>query len=656
MDVTAEQVEIERLREELQHAHSQLKAKEEKLTLAASYGVKLLNENKTLAEQHEAMVHEKDELVQSLEEELHRLKGQAKQHAAEQEYVTDLEAENERIRRECDSWLKKAEAAAKERKELKDEIARLRNAETDADDRARVLEAKIKQQEARIQELEEQVQCSFKNDTMDEEFANAQAEIARLRGILSKLQMEKTESENMLSQLQQRYASSEELVADLRNVVEDKSEALKTARDDAERARTELQMVQAKLDSYQSSNGEMGAGLDLFSEVEDKRQALEDAVAQMKRQVSRVRKRCELAEQQRKQLQARLSVVTQLQSSKADESKLLRLEQALSQARSESHTQQRQLKKLQQQLDQSSHLLRSQHAAADGNSDNAYVQFLQTELDEKTAQIRRLTNEVQTKAFLCISESRKVREYESQLHEAERRNEQLTVEMMEKDMKLEEHRMMLEMAKVEAAAAAQLEAEEEAKQASKDKDSGAKQKQQQQSTRQPLGDASNTGPTAATPKPKARMGVAFSSPIAPVDDGKQRDISLDISAISTSSPAQVVHSGSSAANASLRLHRRARDMRRGALARASDLGADDGSDKHNSSVGSVSGSFGGDVAVSGFASTPTSSHRKHHAADSSGIACDTGVPAVPQSTVEQKITRMKISAPAEDNSVDCNTQ
>ena len=88
--------------------------------------------------------------------------------------------------------------------------------------------------------------------------------------------------------------------------------------------------------------------------------------------------------------------------------------------------------------------------------------FPLAELDDKTAQLKRLNSELQTKAFLCISESRKVRECESKLHDAERRNEQLTRDLMERNMKLEECEMILRMRQEEEeeAAAAAAEAQE----------------------------------------------------------------------------------------------------------------------------------------------------------------------------------------------------
>ena len=98
------------------------------------------------------------------------------------------------------------------------------------------------------------------------------------------------------------------------------------------------------------------------AEVEDKRQALEDEVAQLRRQTVRWRRRVDAGEQQRKKLQAQLNMMAQMQGSKADKSKLDRLEQSLSQAKSDQHMLMRQVKKLEEQLEESNRLLR--HARA----------------------------------------------------------------------------------------------------------------------------------------------------------------------------------------------------------------------------------------------------------------------------------------------------
>ena len=68
---------------------------------------KLLNENKALSEKYDTLIQEKDDAQQSLEEEVHQLKGKLRQQAAEQEYATDLEVENDRMRTEVRnfSWL-----------------------------------------------------------------------------------------------------------------------------------------------------------------------------------------------------------------------------------------------------------------------------------------------------------------------------------------------------------------------------------------------------------------------------------------------------------------------------------------------------------------------------------------------------------------------
>ena len=75
--------------------------------LLASVVQKLLNENKALSEKYDTLIQEKDDAQQSLEEEVHQLKGKLRQQAAEQEYATDLEVENDRMRTEVRnfSWL-----------------------------------------------------------------------------------------------------------------------------------------------------------------------------------------------------------------------------------------------------------------------------------------------------------------------------------------------------------------------------------------------------------------------------------------------------------------------------------------------------------------------------------------------------------------------
>ena len=114
------------------------------------------------------------------------------------------------------------------------------------------------------------------------------------------------------------------------------------------------------------------------AEVEDKRQALEDEVAQLRRQTVRWRRRVDAGEQQRKKLQAQLNMMAQMQGSKADKSKLDRLEQSLSQAKSDQHMLMRQVKKLEEQLEESNRLLRHARAGDSAAGDNGYVQFLQT--------------------------------------------------------------------------------------------------------------------------------------------------------------------------------------------------------------------------------------------------------------------------------------
>lgn len=46
------------------------------------------------------MLLSKEKEIDRLEDEVHHLKVNARQHAAEQDYVTELETENDRLRRE----------------------------------------------------------------------------------------------------------------------------------------------------------------------------------------------------------------------------------------------------------------------------------------------------------------------------------------------------------------------------------------------------------------------------------------------------------------------------------------------------------------------------------------------------------------------------
>lgn len=71
----------------------------------------------------------------------------------------------------------------------------------------------------------------------------------------------------------------------------------------------------------------MGSGLDLFSEVEAKRIALEENLIGMRSKYGLLQKKLELAEHDRRQLRQRVQMLMQMSGSRADEAKMQRLEE-----------------------------------------------------------------------------------------------------------------------------------------------------------------------------------------------------------------------------------------------------------------------------------------------------------------------------------------
>eukprot|EP01147_Barroeca_monosierra_P001212 gene1212-4423_t len=447
--ITAADVEIERLHQELENARRCIREKEEKLQLAASYGVKLLNENKTLTEQHEVMLLSKEKEIDRLEDEVHHLKVNARQHAAEQDYVTELETENDRLRREVEDMARKFDSIRRKNKEMTSEIERMSSSDSQKNRQLCTLQEKIKQLQGRINELQNQVESSIRQEYIDEDLINARTDVARLQDILSKCELEKYETDNLISNLQQRCILMKDSMKELNEENEEKTEQLVASRKELQQVKEDLRIVQAKFDTQQMSNGKMGAGLDLFSEVEDKRQALEESVSHLKRQLRKLRTKYETTNQHCQRLRSHNNMLLQLQSSKADESKLARLEEALSQAQAENYKKERQLTSLRTQLSETKQLLRDHQAAFGEVNYNSYIQTLQEEIDSDKNLIQQLTAERQKMAFAFTNESRKLNEIVGKLHETERKQELMLGELSEKNAKVEQLLMQIDILKLE---------------------------------------------------------------------------------------------------------------------------------------------------------------------------------------------------------------
>lgn len=208
----------------------------------------------------------------------------------------------------------------------------------------------------------------------------------------------------------------------------------------------ELALTVAKLE-----NGGRREGTDLYSEVDDKRRALEKETITLRHKIKTLQKAVELGDRQRRQLRNQIQMLSMMRGgSRADTEKMRRMENALSQAKSEVMALGAKCLELETLRDDFFARLRAHHDAYSEFGDKrTYVEMLQEEVAQGKGELKRRDEELRTAVMQQMSEGSKLRECELKLYKAEHDLEVLKTANMNLELRIDD----LEIQAIAAASA-----------------------------------------------------------------------------------------------------------------------------------------------------------------------------------------------------------
>eukprot|EP00055_Hartaetosiga_balthica_P004668 m.12607 g.12607 ORF g.12607 m.12607 type:complete len:625 (-) comp4025_c0_seq1:139-2013(-) len=446
------EVEVELLRELLREKDDVIASQNQKLHIAGQQGNGLLQQLHEFSQKNDALLTEKSELQEQLEQSNHEMAQSLLKLKAvdeEKEYFMELEQENQDLKDQVDKFTRehnklKQEASSTIRS-LEEQVAALSCSEGEAKAKVEVLAAKVKEQQEKMVELEEHLRQSLRGEDLETKLSEAYEAISTMQEQITSFQLQKCQTNANIVALENKLVSTTEHKKELQSILSLKTEQLDNAQRTADSYANDIHTLQCQLDEYQTSNN-MGTGTDLFSEVEEKRLALERRVGALQGEAKVFKLKFASADTMRRNLRQQLMTLMGTQSSKADEARLRKLEETLSQTEGEKTILERELKKTKSKLEKQIQLFKDHHAAF-GDEENTYAEFLQTELDDLQKQNESLHGEVNAQKLKCLSESGKVREANKLIHKLETRTERLSHDLMQKQMEIDELNNALEMAK-----------------------------------------------------------------------------------------------------------------------------------------------------------------------------------------------------------------
>ena len=303
------------------------------------------------------------------------------------------------------------------------------------------LQEKVARLESDFRDLEEASMKKFRAAESDEEIAILREEMAMLETDARESKFERDELSNRLARVEldcqvmdEQLSAREEEIKSIEERYTEAYGSLREAKETISKLNDEL----AAANTLVASGGRK-FGTDMFSEIEEKRERLEKERFTLNRKVDRLGRELDLADHQKTQLRNQVSMLMHTRGNKADAAARQKLEQALSQKQSEYMQLGAINKTLEKRITEGQTMIREHHRGASNFGDQrVYLDYLDSELEHRNVEIRRLKDEIRTKVLQKMNESEKLRKTERTVHDSSLRNEQLMMTNMELKMKVDE--------------------------------------------------------------------------------------------------------------------------------------------------------------------------------------------------------------------------
>lgn len=437
--------ELSRLKSQNEDLNAELQSNASKLEMSATIGKKLLESNQELQNKNIELVDEMEHMREDLEQKNHDLKKENERIGKNVTLNHGLEEENQTLKEVLDASRAGMEDAKREHraeiKKLSEDLEKS-NAALMQKELAEVqLQEKVARLEGELHDLEEASMKKFRAAESDEENAALREEMAMLETEARDSKFERDELSNRLARveldcqmLDEQLTTRDEEIKSMEERYTEAYGSLREAKETISKLNDEL----AAANTLAASGGRK-FGTDMFSEIEEKRERLEKQRFTLNRKIDRLRRELDLADHQKTQLRNQVSMLMHTRGNKADAVARQKLEQALSQKQSEYMHLGVINKTLENRITEGQAMIREHHRGASNFGDQrVYLEYLDSELEHRNVEIRRLKDEIRTKVLQTMNESEKLRKVQRSTHDSNLRNEQLMMTNMELKMKVDE--------------------------------------------------------------------------------------------------------------------------------------------------------------------------------------------------------------------------
>eukprot|EP00039_Didymoeca_costata_P013556 m.208448 g.208448 ORF g.208448 m.208448 type:complete len:543 (+) comp15809_c0_seq15:58-1686(+) len=440
-----EKDELGRLRMECDDLFNRLRKKDESLEMSARIGKKLLESNQELQKKYNNVCKEMNTISEKLEQENYDLKQRLSETGKNSRINQELENENQNLREVLDAARASAETNQRENRtqiqQLMDQIEKLQTQITKND----LLEAqgrdRIKKLETELNQARGEAMKMANNKEYDEEIQELRENMTKLQMELDDIKCERDTCNNKYARanlecqtLEEHLVTRANRISELEELYGNSYQSLR----DAKATISNLQDEIAGLNTTMASGGRKN-GTDLYSEVDEQRIQLRKETQTLRRTINQMQRDIEMAEHQKTQLRNQVSMLMHTRGNPADAAERQKLEQALSQTRSENMQLGAKILSLERRMEQCHMLMQEHHHTdTDFGEKHVYVEYLESELQHRNTEIGRLKGELRTQILQKMNESEKLRKAERMVHEVDTKNQSLMMKNMEIKMKIED--------------------------------------------------------------------------------------------------------------------------------------------------------------------------------------------------------------------------
>uniref|UniRef100_T2M7A1 Protein Spindly n=1 Tax=Hydra vulgaris TaxID=6087 RepID=T2M7A1_HYDVU len=423
------------------------KEKEEQLNLAGACGLKLheqLIETQMYIDemrvQHEA---EMEKMVQEMFELRIKLEGKDKSLSIQQQefenFQNHLTKKFKDEEEELKNQHKKEINAMKKANELLNStIEQVKLSESQTRQCIEQLNSKIYELQTCNQQ-QRQISSTTNNDSemfeMQEKYYALEETLETKENLIRNI-------ENTIQSLKLVLQTKEKEIESLRKELEESEIQSTSYFNHLQRIRKESCELHTELDNLRAemkSSGHFQSGNSLFAEVEDKRLEMEKKLLSMKVKHESLQKSYNFLKSQNHSMKTQITALLQMNAGKADGERILQLERALSQARSEAQELSKKLKETEDNHAISSDdLLNVAKDLPEFQSTKDIINFLSIQLKEQKKLVIKLREELDHTHMIKLAESDKLQIAEQKLHESSVLAEKFKSQNMKLRLNLEE--------------------------------------------------------------------------------------------------------------------------------------------------------------------------------------------------------------------------